>query len=406
MNIEQKSELEKKISFIMSYGSALHGYGAPAHRLERAMSNVSIELGLKGEFFCTPTAIMASFDTPIGRRPAITRTEPGSIELGKMILTDKVGDAIIDGEIDHREGQRRVSEILNSACAYGSQITTLSYGLISVVSLFKGGFNELLISFLIGLVVGGISILTKKDNAISRIFETAAAFFVMLISSALFYYYPEFSTQIVIVSSLIILIPGLPLTIAVEELATNNLVSGTARLMHALVIFFKIGFGVVIGNELAIRIFPSTESILQISQIPFFLEWGLILIAPLAFTIAFKARFKDAPWIFIAGVLGIISSKFGSSYFGPELGAFVGGFVVGLGSNLYAKLKHKPAAVTLLPGIILLVPGSIGFKGLKSMLEHDTLVGLDLAFDMLIIATALVAGLLLANIFISSKRSL
>ena len=62
--------------------------------------------------------------------------------------------------------------------------------------------------------------------------------------------------------------------------------------------------------------------------------------------------------------------------------------------------------VPLFPGIMLLVPGSVGFRGLSSMMAHDVVSGIQTAFTMILMAVALVAGLLLANDILPPKRAL
>jgi uncharacterized membrane protein YjjB (DUF3815 family) len=56
------------------------------------------------------------------------------------------------------------------------------------------------------------------------------------------------------------------------------------------------------------------------------------------------------------------------------------------------------------PGVLLLVPGSIGFRSLTLLLEQKVFVGVDAAFIMLLTAMSLVAGLLLADIVLPSRR--
>jgi uncharacterized membrane protein YjjP (DUF1212 family) len=51
-----------------------------------------------------------------------------------------------------------------------------------------------------------------------------------------------------IISAIIIFVPGLSLTIALEEITSKNLVSGTAKLFDAIISFFiKQFFGVILG---------------------------------------------------------------------------------------------------------------------------------------------------------------
>ncbi|MBC8452847.1 MAG: threonine/serine exporter family protein, partial [Chloroflexi bacterium] len=57
-------------------------------------------------------------------------------------------------------------------------------------------------------------------------------------------------------------------------------------------------------------------------------------------------------------------------------------------------------------GIIVLVPGSLGYRSLAALLDVNTLQVIDLALDRLIVGMALVGGVLMANAVISPKRIL
>ncbi|HEX9165228.1 MAG TPA: threonine/serine exporter family protein, partial [Gemmatimonadales bacterium] len=91
-------------------------------------------------------------------------------------------------------------------------------------------------------------------------------------------------------------------------------------------------------------------------------------------------------------------------WLGPELGTFAGAFAVGLGSNLYARWLDKPEAITEVPGILILVPGSIGFRGITAMLDNEVVSGVETGFRVLLIASSLVAGLLIANLVMPKAR--
>jgi uncharacterized membrane protein YjjB (DUF3815 family) len=71
---------------------------------------------------------------------------------------------------------------------------------------------------------------------------------------------------------------------------------------------------------------------------------------------------------------------------------------VAVGSSLYERRLHRPAAVVLVPGILLLVPGSIGFRSLTALMERQAVAGIETAFSMILTAVALVAGLLVAGV--------
>ena len=85
---------------------------------------------------------------------------------------------------------------------------------------------------------------------------------------------------------------------------------------------------------------------------------------------------------------------------------FVGAFAVGILGSAVARWADKPAALIEVPGILVLVPGSIGFRSITAMLENQVVSGLETAFRVLLIAMSLVAGLLMANLVLPRPRRL
>ncbi|MBK9705530.1 MAG: hypothetical protein IPO77_00560 [Acidobacteria bacterium] len=60
--------------------------------------------------------------------------------------------------------------------------------------------------------------------------------------------------------------------------------------------------------------------------------------------------------------------------------------------------------MTQVPGILMLVPGSVGFRGLAALLDEKVVSGIDTTFKMILTAVALVAGTLIAAIIAPTRR--
>ena len=74
-------------------------------------------------------------------------------------------------------------------------------------------------------------------------------------------------------------------------------------------------------------------------------------------------------------------------------------------SNLFARLRNRPAAIMLMPGLLLLVPGSLGFFGLSQIMVNDDLAGGVKVFStMMLVAVSIVAGLLISNALFPIKK--
>ena len=131
---------------------------------------------------------------------------------------------------------------------------------------------------------------------------------------------------------------------------------------------------------------------------------GPLLVAPLSFAVLLSAKRRDIGNIIVACAAAYLVSKFAGASVGEQLGAFLGAFVVSAGSNLFARLKRRTAMVTQVPGLLILVPGSIGLRSMQSLLGQDVEMGIATAFRVAIVGISLAAGLLAGNVVTSAGR--
>ncbi len=382
-------------------GRALHMYGYTAHGLEDVLEQVSTRLGLTGQFFASPTSISAAFGELERQRSHLVRVEPGEVDLGRLAALDEICDRVLDGLVSPAEGSRAIEAIVDHPSAYHPYVRTLAYGLASAAAcrMLGGGYAEMLLSSGIGLLIGVLSVLTGRSQKTSRVFEFVAAFVASLMVNALAAAGVAVSSGVTILAGLIVLLPGLTLTLAMAELSSRHLVAGTARMFGALTVLLGITFGVAAGARVA-RSIVGVGPELAVAPTP---DWvlALALIAiPLAFSILLRAQPRDVGWILAISLIGYAGAQAGAGLLGPQLGSFFGAFAVGIASNRYERLVGRPATVPLVPGVLLLVPGSIGFRSFALLLEQQVVVGVDAAFTMTMTAISLAAGLLLANVLV------
>jgi len=396
-----------EISLCLELGQAFQAFGIPAHRFEDALARIATRLGLEGQFFALPTAFFASLSQGGQHWTFIQRSPSGDVNLAKLSDLQETTDALIDGRLSAGEARVRVQEILAAPARWGALLTILCFGLGSAPAamFFGGGWREMLLTALLGMLVGLTAILLGRKAGSSRLVYPVAGTLVGFLALALAYRFPHVSPQVLTLAGLIVLLPGLRLVVSMNELATGNLVAGTARLVDTAMTFLSLGFGVALGQRLAASLL---DRALQGTPLPL-PAWTLLptlLLAAAAFVVIFQARFKDLPWIFAACVLAFYGTRQGAALLGPQFGVGLGAFALGLGSNLYTRFQRRPSVVTLLPGLMVLVPGGLGFKGLEFIIQKQLVMGLDTAFQALFVAIALLTGLLLAHAAVQPRTAL
>lgn len=398
-----KKDFQSKVKFVTKFGRALHTVGSPAHTLEATIQNLCQLFGLKSNVVSLPTAIFSSFSDGQEEVTKIDRIEPMDIDLGKLSRVDLVAQEVISGQTSFEEGSSKLDAVLKGPELYGSGIQVACFLFMAggFMVLFGGTWGDFLAAIAIGALMGLIQHFKPKD-ARAQLFEALVAIFASFFTYILAKLYAGLNVAIVILSSLIIFMPGLNITIAIGEIATQNLTSGTSRLVGGVMTLLKLTFGVFIGSKLA-SWFHLSPLELTFSKIP---DWVTIMTLPITAmmaTVIFKAEREDWIWVTLAGVFGYSCSKVGSYYLGVELGMFFGGACVGAASNVFARSQNRPSSIFQFPGIILLVPGSIGYRSLSSLFQRDVLVGLDTAFTMVSLALALVVGVFVGNMMVKPR---
>lgn len=395
------------IGFILRLGRSLHTYGYAAHRLEQVLDQAARKLDLSGQFFTTPTSIFASFGPQDNQRTFLIRVEPGDVDLGRLALLDEVTLKVLHGTLSPSAGSQAIEAILASPDRYSRLLTTLAFGLASGAAsrFLGGGLKEIEVSVVLGLVIGLLALAAPHRQSLGRVFEPVSAFAASVLAASAGHWIGPYSVYNATLAGLIVLIPGFTLTVAMTELSTRHLVSGTSRLTGAFVLFLTIAFGVALGSRISTELFgqpPIAEAV----PLPGWTAVVALVLAPLAFTVLLRAQPRDAIWIVLTGIFGVIGGRTGANALGNELGVFVGALVVGSVSNIYGRVLNRPATVTLVPGIFLLVPGRIGFRSLASLLDREVVLGVETAFRMILMAVALVAGMLVSNVVVPPRRTL
>lgn len=391
--------------FLLEFGRDLHQAGTPAHRLEETLQAIAEQLGVEAQFFSTPTSLILAIGPEASQRTHLLRIEPSEVDLDRMVRVDAAATRVARGQMSPDEGIAALREIEGTPLRYPRSLIALCFGIASASAgvFFGGSWLDTAVGGLLGLLVGILAITLGASVRFARVSEALSGMIVAACTMILAQFLP-LTPLLVIVSALIVLLPGLTLTLAVNELATRHLVSGTARMAHAATILVAIALGVSIGIQLD-RALPAGDH-LPPAGVPAWVQWPALLLACVSFAVLFRARLRLVVPITLIAAMGYLAAKGGAMILGSELAAGVGAMVVGLGANTWSRRTDKPAAVCTLPAIILLVPGALGFRGVVDLADSHTIQGVEGVVSAVIVASSLVMGLLLATVVVPARKTL
>ncbi|TNF31807.1 MAG: threonine/serine exporter family protein [Deltaproteobacteria bacterium] len=402
---EVGEDVEPRARFLLELGLALHRNGVSAFRLEGALTKVAETLGLRTSFFSTPTALMASVDG----RTHLLRAEPGDVDLDRMCALDEIGNAVIAGELSPEEGTASIARVLAGPPPFSPLVTVAAYvAASSGAALFlAGSLVDCAVGAVAGLFIGGLALVAGRSADFARVFLIVTSLFAAGLAWAAAAVGLPVDLQVVTIAGLIAFVPGLSLTVAMNELATGHLASGTARLAYVAIVLVQMGLGVALAERLSTALSvaapDAAPSLLLESR---WLIFALLPVSVLAFAVLLRARLRDYGWLLLAGgaTLGVAVAV--SEAGDPVSGSVLGALTAGVVSNGLARWMNRPAANFLVPSLFLLVPGSVGLKSVDSLLAHDVLGGVQTAFQMSLIAVGLVGGMLVANVVLPARRHL
>ncbi len=396
----------EKQAFLLRTAELLHRYGTPSHRLERVMAKVSRTIGEYGTFLYTPTALIVSLGDGKDETTYLRRIDSGPIDITKLMAFDAILENLEDNKIDLATAALRIEQAAAAAAPFQPWVCCLAYALVCgcVAIVFGGRPIEALLAASLGCLFFAIGNVTARmswerglmEPLVSALGATLALLFARFVL--------PIDDRLTTLASLIVLLPGLSLTIAITELSVGHVSSGVARLAGAVSTLFILVMGVGISWKLGgfLRTLPDTTPL----AIPTSIGLIALILSPACFAILFQARFRQWPIIYLAAVAGFSVHWFVNKSYSSEVAAFAGAFAVGCVSNLYARIQDRPALIASTPGMIMLVPGSLGYEALTALLESKTLTGLDTGFEMLLNAFALAGGLLVAGAVVPPKRIL
>ena len=408
--------LDARVRFLTEYARRLHNAGVSSQRLEGAVRATARALRLECEAWSTPTGLLLSLtdtDALLGsQQTRVLRLEPGHVDLGALAALDRIGEEVLAGRLDI-DGAWTAMRALDRPRTRARQLRTIAaFGVAStaVAGLLGTSWLDLAVACVLGLVIGWISVRSGEHPDLDAANEAVSALVATTLATLFGHFVAPIAVQTVVVSALIVLMPGLMLTTARTELATQQLSSGSARAAGALTVLLKLTFGSIAATQVLGAIGWTVPTPAP-SVLPMAVEWVAAVLAAASFATLFRAARRDVPLVMASALAGYVITRVTGAWFADGSAVFAGGvffasFAMAALANLYGRWSGRPGSLVRLPGIMLLVPGSVGFRAIGMVMERDYTMGLETLIAVLSALLALTAGLLFGALLVPPRRHL
>ena len=403
----------ERITFVIELAERLHLYGTTAQRLEGAIVAVAHQLHLECEPWSNPTGMILTFSDPTSNAPGrdvtrVIRLPPGENDLYRLAETDRIAEDVMAGRLDLAAAHVAMSRLDRPPSWRAKAMQVLAFGLAatSIGGLLRLPWLDIAVAGVNGLLIGLLVQAMERRPWAKESTEAVAGMLAASVAVLVASFVAPLNQNTVIIASLIVLLPGLALTNAVNELTSQHLVSGTARFAGALTTVLKLAVGTVIASYIA-ELIGLRPDVRALRPQPEWVEWVALALAAFAFAVLFRADRRDYPRVMLAAAAGYLISRFAGQALGSPAGVFLAALVMTAAGNAYARWWNRPGAILRVPGIIMLVPGSNSLRSLLSLIQQqDVSAGQAAMLAVINALLALIAGLLFGNLLLPSRRNL
>ncbi len=373
--------------------------GAETYRIEETITRIFAAYGITAEVFAIPNCLTVSLETekqkPMTRMRRIGHhgTDLDSVErynnLSRKICAEKPDPAV---------AAKWLEETIASKRQYSFWIYVLGnvLGAAGFILAYNGSFTDAVCAAICGLFVGFISYALGKLK-VNMFFSTIASAFALGLTA-----YTAgslgllVSTEGVIISSLMLLVPGLLFTNALRDIIYGDTNSGINRIVQVLLIGVAIALGTgsawnlisQFGADIAST--PVQHSIL--------LESITTFVACCGFNILFNIHGRGGFLCALGGALTWALYRICQTYWIDGMVAyFAAAFFASAYSEIMARIRKYPAISYLVVSIIPLLPGAGVYRATAAIMTGDMSGFSSHATQTIAVAGSIAVGILIVS---------
>ena len=380
-------------------GAILLENGAEISRVDETMRRIAGHYGVDDEnFFVLSNGIMAT-----AKGFARTKFIPiKGASLDKVVAVNQLSREVSVGKCDLEQLESRLKAIraMRPKPAW-EQIAASAFGSAAFCIIFGGGFADSIAAFVAGLVLW-VYMLFVGYRHLSRIAGAiTGGLLATLLCGVMFRLGLGTHLSNMIIGAIIPLIPGVPFTNGIRDLAHEDYIAGVTRLLDALLTFFCISMGVALAFMLDAAVSGTMQHLETLTAAPEMAGMFVQLLAAYVGTVAFAVLFGVPRKYYLdsglCGMLGWLLYLILMNY--TELSVanvvFFATVLVTFTAMVLAIVRKCPITVYLICGIFPLVPGAGIFWTTYNVVSEQLGAALHTGVTALKVTVAIAFGIIL-----------
>lgn len=329
-----------------------------------------------------------------------------TLELDKESEFAELVDKVKQKQVPLAQALGQIDQIRSKKVRFSPVVVIFGYFLscIGLTLLYRPEIRALAITGTMGIVVGALALLVKRWPRYTLLLPIFSA---IVVSTLVFNLTKQgfiFGPANLLITPLIIFLPGALLTTGMIELASMHILSGSSRLIYGSAVLLLLFLGIAVGMEIS-----GLSSYLVYAYEAVVFPWWAPLLGTTLFGVGTFIRLsganRDLFWMLLVLFIAMVGQNLGEQYFGSYLGAFFAAALMAFGSELIARSPRRtPAIVSQALAFWFLVPGARGLLSVTSILTEDlasAVVGLG---EMVVLITAISLGVLVGTLLISPNK--
>lgn len=338
--------------YLLKLCRALMTYGAPTHRLETYMRMSARVLEVDAQFLYMPGCMICSFDDLSTHTTEVKMVRAGEgLNLGKLRDCHEVYKEVLHDRLGVDDATERLDEIFNKEPHFNNwwMVFVSGLGTASVAPFaFNAGYMDLPICYALGCIVGYLQVVSYRNEGVLNMFEVLATIITSFLARAFasIGHGRYFCFSALVQSSICLILPGWIVLRASLELQSKSMVSGSVRMVWAIIYSLLLGFGITIGTVLYGAIDKnavSTTTCAADREIGTHIQLIAALIFSFSLCVLNQAKWRQMPIMIIIAIIGrLVSVGLGTKFKGNgQISATIAALAIGLAANLHSRFGTK-----------------------------------------------------------------